>query len=637
MAKNKAEKEKTREAISFVIKNYASHYKKILFVAMLAGIVAAATAGFGIPFIISNVFPVVFDISKAPQWLSDFVRSLVGEARLESTFLWAAVLFLPLMMGLRGIANYVNTYLLSKVGMGILAKLRQDLFTRLQDMPMAFLDSKRRGEWMTYVLQYTQTIQQTMISLLNDIVIQPLTLLAAVVFLTYSAMSNSQVASLLLNLLIVVFCVPLVRFVGKKIISVMSAALQNLGNINSTIEESLSNQREVRAFNLQARQARILRERIRKYNSLLIRFAAWRQSLSPAIEIASAFGLSYALYRGSGDGLTLEQFSSIAAAFYFCYDPIKRLGAVMNQLQVIGGMMSTLHEFIVQKSDMPEPEHPIHIGTRAQGDIQFKDVSFAYHKNEYILKDISVHIPAGQTVALVGPSGAGKTSFINLVCRFYDINKGEILIDGIDIRQLSRHDRMRSIGLVSQFPALFRGSIRENIRVGAPDANNEEVEAAGRHALVDEFIAEKDAGYDFMLGEGGSGLSGGQRQRVSIARAILKNAPIVILDEATSALDTKSESTIQEALEFLTREHTCFIIAHRFSTIRQADRILLFEDGHIVGDGSHQELYETSRLYKRLYDEQVSTEEKNAEENTPSETEISTVEPDATQMTNPLS
>ncbi len=637
MGKINPEKEKARKAISFIIKRYATRYKRYLLFALLAGIVAAGTAGFGLPFIISQVFPIVFDITKAPLWLRDFMLSLVGEAHLEAAFLWLAVLFIPLMMGLRGVSNYINTYLLSKAGMGILAGLRQDLFARLQEMPMAFLDSKKRGEWMTYILQYTQTIQQTLISLLNDLIIQPLTLVAALVFLTYSAMSSSQVASLLVNLLIVALCIPLVRFVGKKIIRLMSEALKNLGGINATIEESLSNQREVRAFNLQARQSRLLREKIRQYNRLIIRFSAWRQGLSPVIEIISAVGLSFALYRGSRDGLTLEQFSAVAAAFYFCYDPVKRLGAVMNQLQVISGMTTTLHEVIIQESEMPEPQNPTPIGKHARGDIEFKDVSFAYQDDEYILKDVSVHIPAGQTVALVGPSGAGKTSFINLLCRFYDINKGEILLDGIDLRQISRHDRMRSIGLVSQFPALFRGSIRENIRVGAPDANNEEVEMAGRQALVDEFVVEKEEGYGFLLGEGGSGLSGGQRQRVSIARAILKNAPIIILDEATSALDTKSEATIQEALELLTEQQTCLIIAHRFSTIRQADRILLFEQGHIVADGTHQHLYETSRLYKRLYDEQVSTEEQEQKKNTevlpPHAAEMTTTQQDIAQTT----
>ena len=231
-----------------------------------------------------------------------------------------------------------------------------------------------------------------------------------------------------------------------------------------------------------------------------------------------------------------------------------------------------------------------------------------------VLKDISVHVPAGQVVALVGPSGSGKTTFINLVCRFYDPDSGLVKLDGVDVRQISRADRTRNIGLVSQFAALFRASILENIRVGRPEASTEAVLTAARQARVDEFAESMPGGYDYMLGEGGSGLSGGQRQRVSIARAFLKNAPVLILDEATSALDMKSEAAIQKELEVLAQGHTTFVIAHRFSTIRMAQRILVFEEGRIIGDGTHSELYEKCALYRNLYDEQVRTEEKEAEE-----------------------
>ncbi len=606
MGENKSKSKDDNQAFIYIIKHYAVHFKLYLFLALVAGIVAAATAGFGIPFIISKIFPVVFDPSKAPEFFDHWVRTLVGGANLEQAYLWAAVLFMPLMMGLRGISIYINTFLLTKAGMGILAGLRQDLFARLQELPMAFLDSKKRGEWMTYIVQFTDNIQQIMISAFNDLIIQPLTLISALVYLAYAALSSTQAASLLVNLLIIVICVPLVRFVGKRIISLMASSLSGLVEINATIEETLSNQREVRAFNLQERQKIILQKHIRNFNQLLIRFAKWKQALSPAIEVVSAFGLSFALYRGSSDGLTLEQFSAIAAAFYFCYDPVKRLGAVVNQLQVVKVMLPTLYNILQEDSKMPEPENPIPLGERARGEIDFKGVSFAYHRGNDVLRDINIHIPAGQTVALVGPSGAGKTTFINLLCRFYDISKGELLI--VDIRQLSRHDRMRSIWLVSQYPALFRGSIRENIRVGAPQASDAEVERAGGLALVDEFVTQHDGAYDFVLGEGGSGLSGGQKQRVSIARALLKNAPIVILDEATSALDTVSEASIQQALESLTEQQTCFIIAHRFSTIRKAQRILVFEQGRIVADGTHQQLYQESLLYKRLCDEQTSSE-----------------------------
>ena len=217
-------------------------------------------------------------------------------------------------------------------------------------------------------------------------------------------------------------------------------------------------------------------------------------------------------------------------------------------------------------------------------------------------------------MGLVGPSGSGKTTFINLICRFYDVSAGCVKLDGVDVRQITREQRTRSIGLVSQFSALFRDSIRENIRVGNPKADDEQVYAAAQKARVDEFVESMEEGYDRMLGESGCGLSGGQRQRVSIARAFLKNAPVLILDEATSALDMKSEAAIQRELEELARGHTTFIIAHRFSTLRMAQRILVFEAGRIIADGAHDELYETCQLYRALYDEQVQQAQQEKEE-----------------------
>lgn len=467
---------------------------------------------------------------------------------------------------------------------------------------------------MTRVIQFPQMVQQGMITIMNDLVIQPLTLLAAVGYLVYSACTQHESAMLLGNLIITSACIPLVRSVGKRMTKLMKSALAGIGQITATIEETLSAQREIRAFNLEKHRENILRQLIRKYNVLLIRMSAWRQSVTPAVEIVTSLALAYSLYRGCSDGLSLEQFTAIAMAFYFCYDPIKRLGTVSNQCQVLVVAVEGMKAILEAKDETPEPAEPVRMPERVAGVVDFENVSFGYDKEKTVLKDISVHVPAGQVVALVGPSGSGKTTFINLVCRFYDPNAGTVKLDGVDVRQISRADRTQNIGLVSQFAALFRASILENIRVGCPSASAAAVLTAARQARVDEFAETLPEGYDYMLGEGGSGLSGGQRQRVSIARAFLKNAPVLILDEATSALDMKSEAAIQKELEELASGHTTFVIAHRFSTIRMAQRILVFEEGRIIGDGTHVELYETCSLYRNLYDEQVKTEEKDTEE-----------------------
>lgn len=581
---------------------------------VVAGVVAAASAGFGLPFMIQYVFPVVFGQSEPPEWLQQWSElRFTTKEESEVAILWLAAGLIPVVMVVRGLSTYLNSYLLTKAGMKALSALRVDLFSRLQWLSFSFHNRKTRGELMTIVIQYTQMVQQGLVTILNDLVIQPLTLVAALGYLVYSACTQHESAMLLGNLIISSACIPLVRWVGKRMVKHMRKALEGMNIITSVVEETFSAQREVRAFNLEKKRENLLLAQIRRYNNLIIRTNAWNQSVTPAVEIVTALALAYSLYRGCSSGLTLEQFTAIAMAFYFCYDPMKRLGAVANQCQVLTVGANGLNEVLHAVDETPEPAHPVEVAHPVAGIVDFEDVSFGYTDEKVVLKDINVHVPAGQVVALVGPSGSGKTTFINLICRFYDVNKGKVKLDGVDVRDISRTDRTRSIGLVSQFAALFRDSIKENIRVGRPGASDDEVIKAAEQARVDEFAEAFPEGYDRMLGEGGSGLSGGQRQRVSIARAFLKNAPVLILDEATSALDMKSEAAIQAELEELAKGHTTFVIAHRFSTIRMAQRILVFEEGRIIADGDHASLYENCSLYRYLYDEQVRQAEEEKE------------------------
>lgn len=577
------------------------------------GAVAAAAAGFGLPFMIQHVFPMVFGETEVPAMIQQWVQEYVPEGFRADAILWMAALIIPFVMTLRGVATYLNAFLLTKAGMRALSALRGDLFARLQWLSFSYHDRHPRGAVMTTVLQYTQMVQQGMITVMNDLVIQPLTLIAAVAYLVYAAVSSNESAMLLGNLIISAACVPVVRMVGKKMVKQMRSALAGMNVITSTVEETLSAQREVRAFNLEKHQSDLLCGHIHHYNNLLIRMAAWRQSVTPAVEMVCAFALAYSLYQGCSDGLTLEQFTAIATAFYFCYDPIKRLGTVINQAQIIQVGVAGIEEVLYAKDETPEPAEPVIISGSVRGEVSFEQVNFEYVKGNPVLRNINVHVPAGQIVGLVGPSGSGKTTFINLICRFYDPVSGTIRIDGVDVKDITREDRTRNIGLVSQFSALFHDTVFENIRLGRPGASDAVVKSAAGMARVDEFVEALPGGYNYMMGESGSGLSGGQRQRVSIARAFLKNAPVLILDEATSALDMRSEAAIQDALDELTRGHTTFIIAHRFSTLRMAQRILVFESGRIIADGTHQELYENCVLYRGLYDEQVRQEQEVTE------------------------
>ncbi len=597
------------KAFQPMLRRYMKPQAGLIASGIFFGAVAAAAAGFGLPFMIQHVFPMVFGETAVPAILQQWVQEYVSEGYQADAVLWIAALIIPFVMTLRGVATYLNAFLLTKAGMRALSALRGDLFARLQWLSFSYHDRHPRGSVMTMVIQYTQMVQQGMITVMNDLVIQPLTLIAAVAYLVYAAVNSNESAMLLGNLIISAACVPVVRMVGKRMVKQMRSALSGMNVITSTVEETLSAQREVRAFNLEKHQSDVLCGHIHHFNNLMIRMAAWRQSVTPAVEMVCAFALSYSLYQGCSDGLTLEQFTAIATAFYFCYDPIKRLGTVFNQAQIMQVGVAGIEEVLYAKDETPEPTEPVVISGSVRGDVSFEQVNFAYVKGNPVLRDINVHVPAGQIVGLVGPSGSGKTTFINLICRFYDPVSGTIRIDGVDVKDITREDRTRNIGLVSQFSALFHDTVFENIRLGRPGASDEEVRAAAGMARVDEFVDSLPGRYGYMMGESGSGLSGGQRQRVSIARAFLKNAPVLILDEATSALDMRSEAAIQDSLDELTRGHTTFIIAHRFSTLRMAQRILVFEAGRIIADGTHQDLYENCLLYRGLYDEQVRQEQ----------------------------
>ena len=295
---------------------------------------------------------------------------------------------------------------------------------------------------------------------------------------------------------------------------------------------------------------------------------------------------------------------AIAAALFFTFDSMKRAGTAWNRFNEAQGALKRLSEVLLEPNTIPLPENPKKFEERVKGEICFRNVSFGYDAETLVLRDVDLTIPAGQIVGLVGPSGSGKTTFASLIPRFYEVTKGAVTVDGTDVRDLHPHDLREQLSLVGQQALLFAGSIRENIRLGRMDATDEEILAAADSAAVSKFLDSQPQGIDTMLGQGGAGLSGGQRQRVAIARAFVKDAPILILDEATASLDAESEREIQEELDKLAQGRTTLIVAHRFSTIRNAHRILVFDYGRIVGDGTHEELYATCPLYKELYDRQ---------------------------------
>ena len=378
-----------------------------------------------------------------------------------------------------------------------------------------------------------------------------------------------------------------------------------LGNITSQFSENLAAAREVRAFGLERHESERFAAGTAALVTAQMRIAKYAQALTPAIEVVSSAGIAFTLVYAYGSGVQLPTFISLISALYTSYEPIKKIGALNSELKRGEASLDRLEVVLHEPVSIADPASPVAV-SRLQGDLVFDSVTFSYGENP-ALSGVSVRLPAGTVCALVGPSGAGKSTFANLVPRFYEAGSGAVTIDGIDVRAMRLADLRGNIALVSQEPVLFNDTILNNLLLGRPGATRAEVEAAARNAHAHEFITAFPDGYDTVVGERGGRLSGGQKQRLAIARAFLRNAPLLILDEATSALDSESEAAVQDALKKLVVGKTVLIIAHRFSTIRDATHILVFDAGRIVAQGDHATLYAGNALYRSLYDRQQGT------------------------------
>jgi len=601
-----------------VMKNFLPYFKLLgpvrfqFILAIFFGLVAGAASGAGLPLLVSEVFPLIFRSEKtgltadAPGWLLSFVEFLGVAVPSSNQIVLFACLSLPVIFVVRGVAGYLNTYFINYSGLYVLEELRLMTFDKLQRLPLAFHKKHKEGDVLSRVMGDTSAIQGALVKVASDFIIQPVTLISAVTAVVLLALKHDGVTIILGAMLTIPLSVFPIRLLGKNLLKKARVMQEKGGDMTATVSENLASQQEVRAYSMEDAQVEKLRVDSTELRSLQMKTIKYQYLISPSVEILSTFGICLAIYLGAQKGLTLEVFAPIIMAMYFAYEPVKKLGGLSASLRQAEASLERVEHVLKADDDMPEPTNP-KLLENVQGHVGFSNVEFAYAE-EPILTQINLDVTPGEVVALVGPSGAGKSTFVSLVPRFYEVNSGSLTIDGIDVRDISKRNLRDNIALVSQQPLLFRGSIAENIRIGRPSASDVEVEAAARHANAHDFISEQELGYNTAVGERGEGLSGGQRQRVAIARAFLKDAPILILDEATSALDTESESQIQAALKKLSKGRTTFLIAHRFSSIRDAGRILVFDKtaqgGQIIADGTHAELYESCALYKDLYDKQ---------------------------------
>lgn len=567
---------------------YLRAVRPTLIGAVICGLVYGAANGAGLPLMVKWVFPKIFAENAVP---------------LTTAALVLYALWLPAVFIIRGVAGYLNSYLVQLAGVRVLEALRLDYFRKLQFLPLSFLQRQTTGDLISRGLSDANQLQFTLTSVANDGIKQPASLIGSLAFLGWAAFHERGVGLVLVCMAVIPLSVFPIRYVGKKLLKRAYQIQGQLGSVTDRFGENLGAAKEVRAFGLEEREVARFAVESRGLITYQMKAVKYAQALTPAIEIISALGLSFTFIYAYHEHVRLDSFLAIITALYTSYEPIKKLGALNNDLKRGLGALDRLEVVLNEPETIADPAAPVKVG-RLRGDLAFSGVQFAYKPGEPVLSNVSIAIPAGTVCALVGPSGAGKTTFANLVPRFYEAGAGAITIDGINIRDMRLADLRRNIAIVPQDPVLFNDTIFNNLMLGRQDATRDEVMAAAVDAHADEFIRGLPQGYDTVVGERGALLSGGQKQRIALARAFLRQAPLLILDEATSALDSQSEQMIQDALKKLVVGKTVLIIAHRFSTIRDASKILVFDRGVIAATGSHAELYAANPLYKSLYDRQ---------------------------------
>jgi subfamily B ATP-binding cassette protein MsbA len=569
------------------------------------GVLFSVSSGLGLPLMAETVFPVLFGSpDAAPVWLRAIVERWFADD-VQGGFLILCCLFLPLMMGVRAISAVGNGYFMSYTGIYVVQSIQIAVFEKVQSMPLAFFQKYKTGELIASIMGYPAQIKSVVVDMSNDLVKQPLTLLSAIGFLIYKSFVSESFFVAAIGLVSVPVLVFPIRSIGKYVAKRSQQLVGHGESLSSATIESVQSPLEIRAYNLEAPQVQRFVDRLHDIFRLSMKSIRTNLLISPTIEFVSACGIGLSLFLGVKSGMGQGEFLALVIALYMAYSPIKKLGGIHGQLKQLEAPLNRLESVLAEPDTVPEAVDPIPMTQPVRGEIVFKDVCFDYIEGKSVLNEVSVKIEAGESVGLVGQSGAGKSSFVNLIPRFFDITSGSIEIDGVDIRKLRLKDLRDQIAYVPQMPMLFNASVADNIRVGKANATEMEIKAAAAQANALEFVESLPNGFDTVLSERGNSLSGGQRQRIAIARAFLKDAPILILDEATSALDNQSDQLIQEALVRLAQDRTTLIIAHRMGTLKDVSRRLYFEQGFLAGDGTHAHLIESVPGYAQLVNSEI--------------------------------
>jgi len=510
------------------------------------------------------------------------------------------------LFAVKGLASYGETYLMQWVGQRIITELRIELYAHLQRLSLSYFDRTPTGELMSRITNDVNQIQaavsSAVVALLKDI----LTIGGLIFVLFY----RDWFLAIFAMLVFPICAIPLVKF-GRRLRRISTSSQETMADVSVLLHETISGARIVKGFCREAHEIERFSKEAWRLFTLRLKDVTTRAISSPLMEFLGGLGMAgivfYAGWQVVEGASTPGTFFSFLTALLMLYEPVKRLSGVNADIQ--NGLAAAVRVFKVLDETPEVTDGP---GTRdlapLRESIELKGVSFNYRPGEPVITDVNLTVPAGQALALVGTSGGGKTTLVNLLPRFYEISKGAIYIDGVDIRQVTLSSLRGQIAIVTQQTILFNDTVQANIAYGRPQAAEEEIIKAAEAAYALDFVERLPKGFDSVIGESGVLLSGGERQRISIARAILADRPILILDEATSSLDTESELYVQKALENLMRGRTTFVIAHRLSTIQRADRILVINKGRIVEEGRHEELLALKGQYHRLHQMQFAVD-----------------------------
>jgi ATP-binding cassette, subfamily B, bacterial MsbA len=507
--------------------------------------------------------------------------------------------FIVLLYIVKGGFGFGQSYLMSYVGQRIVANLREALYSHLQRLSLSYFDRTSTGLLMSRIINDVNLIQGAVSSAVTGILKDLFTIIGLVAVIFYRDWQLAALAILVLPIAVL----PIVKF-GRKLRRISTQSQKTMAAISIHLHETLSGNRIVKAFGMEDREVERFRERNQKFFDLTMKDVSVKSMSSPIMEFLGGIGIAAIIWYGGYNVIqgtsTPGTFFSFLTALLMLYEPIKHLSGANNTIQQGMAAAARVFEILDLDPDIQDQAGAVALQEVRQG-ITFKEVSFRYDR-DWVLRQINLEVRSGEVIAVVGTSGGGKTTLVNLIPRFYAFTEGEILIDGRPITSFTVASLRRQIGIVTQQTILFNDTVRNNIRYGSPEKSEEEITQAARAAYALDFIDRLPDKMETLIGEQGIRLSGGERQRISIARALLKDAPILILDEATSALDSDSEAEVQRALENLMQGRTTLIIAHRFSTIRKADRIIVVADGRIVEQGRHEALWQLNGEYRRLYE-----------------------------------